>query len=66
VAACVPHSLILCGLQIVARLAVISWFAIVFTGGLPERLAKLLCLYLRYNGRATVKAGFRCGARLSR
>lgn len=38
-AAGVPHFLIFCGLQIVARVAVISWLAILLTGRLPEGLA---------------------------
>jgi Domain of unknown function (DUF4389) len=55
----IPHFLILYGLQIVARaVAVIGWFAIVFTGKLPEGLASLLCLYIRYNNRALAYAGF--------
>jgi hypothetical protein len=55
----IPHFLILYGLDIVARaVAVISWFAIVFTGKLPEGLANLLCLYIRYNNRAIAYAGF--------
>lgn len=55
----IPHFLILYGLQLVARAAaVIAWFAIVFTGRLPEGLAKLLSLYIRYNNRATAYAGF--------
>jgi hypothetical protein len=55
----IPHFLILYGLQLVARaVAVIGWFAIVFTGKLPEGLANLLCLYIRYNNRATAYAGF--------
>jgi hypothetical protein len=54
-----PHFLILYGLQLVARAAaVISWFAILFTGKLPEGLANLLCLYIRYNNRAAAYAGF--------
>ncbi len=55
----IPHFLILYGLQLVARaVAVISWFAILFTGKLPEGLANLLCLYIRYNNRAGAYAGF--------
>ena len=55
----IPHFLILYGLDIVARaVAVISWFAIVFTGKLPEGLANLLSLYIRYNNRAVAYAGF--------
>jgi hypothetical protein len=55
----IPHFLILYGLELVARaVAVISWFAILFTGKLPEGLASLLCLYIRYNNRAWAYAGF--------
>jgi Domain of unknown function (DUF4389) len=55
----IPHFLILYGLQLVARaVAVISWFAILFTGKLPEGLASLLCLYIRYNNRVGAYAGF--------
>jgi Domain of unknown function (DUF4389) len=55
----IPHFLNLYGLQIVARaVAVISWFAIVFTGKMPEGLATLQCLYIRYSNRAVTYAGF--------
>ena len=55
----IPHFLILYGLQLVARaIAIISWFAILFTGKLPEGLANLLCLYIRYNNRTWAYAGF--------
>ena len=54
-----PHFLVLYGLDIVARaVAVIGWFAIVFTGRLPEGLANLLCLFIRYNNHALAYAGF--------
>ena len=33
-------------------IAIISWFAIVFTGRLPEGLANLQCLVVRYQARA--------------
>ncbi len=55
----IPHFMILYGLEIVARaVAVISWFAIVFTGRLPDGLASLMCLFIRYNNRAVAYAGF--------
>lgn len=55
----IPHFLILYGLEIAARaVAVVAWFAIVFTGKLPEGLANLLCLFIRYNNRASAYAGF--------
>jgi hypothetical protein len=55
----IPHFAILYGLQLVARAAaIISWFAILFTGKLPEGLANMVGLYIRYNNRASVYAGF--------
>jgi Domain of unknown function (DUF4389) len=55
----IPHFAILYGLQLVARaVAIISWFAILFTGKLPEGLANMLGLYIRYNNRASAYAGF--------
>jgi Domain of unknown function (DUF4389) len=55
----IPHFAILYGLQLVARAAaIISWFAIVFTGKLPEGLANMVGLYIRYNNRASAYAGF--------
>jgi|SRR5215471_9353647 len=55
----IPHLLILNGLQLVARaVAVVGWFAIVFTGRLPEGLANLLSLYIRYDNRVVAYAGF--------
>jgi Domain of unknown function (DUF4389) len=55
----IPHLLILNALQTVSRVvAVVSWFAIVFTGKLPDGLARLQCLYIRYNNRTIAYAGF--------
>ena len=55
----IPHFMILYGLELVARaVAIIGWFAILFTGKLPEGLASLLCLYIRYNNRVWAYAGF--------
>jgi hypothetical protein len=55
----IPHFMILYGLQFVARAAaIIGWFAIVFTGKLPEGLANMLSLYIRYDNRAVAYAGF--------
>jgi hypothetical protein len=55
----IPHFAILYGLQLVARaVAIISWFAILFTGKLPEGLANMIGLYIRYNNRASAYAGF--------
>ena len=54
-----PHYLVLYGLGIVSgAVAVISWFAIVFTGKLPAGLAGLQVLYVRYQERATLYAAF--------
>ncbi len=45
----IPHMIVLYVLQLVAEvIAVISWFVILFTGELPEGLANMQCLYLRY------------------
>jgi hypothetical protein len=55
----IPHFLILNALQFVARaVAVVGWFAIVFTGTLPEGLANLLSLFIRYDNRVIAYAGF--------
>jgi hypothetical protein len=55
----IPHLLILNALQTVSRVvAVVSWFAIVFTGTLPDGLARLQSLYIRYNNRTIAYAGF--------
>jgi Domain of unknown function (DUF4389) len=55
----IPHFAILYGLQLVARAAaIIGWFAILFTGKLPEGLANMVGLYIRYNNRASAYAGF--------
>jgi len=49
----IPH-LVLANLlgNVAAVIAVISWFAIVFTGRLPEGLANFQCLVIRYQARA--------------
>jgi hypothetical protein len=45
----IPHLVIVSVLRTVAEVVgVISWFAIVFTGSLPEGLANFQALYLRY------------------
>jgi hypothetical protein len=55
----IPHFIILYVLGIVAEIAVIlGWFAILFTGKLPEGLANLVCLYIRYNNRTLAYAAF--------
>jgi hypothetical protein len=46
----VPHFIVLYALQIMSRVVgIISWFAIVFTGKLPEGLANVQVMYIRYN-----------------
>jgi hypothetical protein len=55
----IPHFIILYVLGIITEIAVIiGWFAILFTGKLPEGLANLVCLYIRYNNRTVAYAGF--------
>ena len=55
----IPHFIVLYVLGVVAEVvAIIGWFAIVFTGKLPEGLANLVGLYIRYNNRAVTYAGF--------
>lgn len=49
----IPHLLIANVLNdLGAVIALISWFAIVFTGRLPEGLASFQCLVIRYQARA--------------
>ena len=49
----IPHLMIANVLGNVANvIAIISWFAIVFTGRLPEGLAGFQCLVIRYQARA--------------
>lgn len=49
----IPHMAIAYVLtQVASIVAVISWFAIVFTGALPGGLANFQCLVIRYNARA--------------
>jgi len=55
----VPHFIILYGLQVLAQvIALVSWFAIVFTGALPEGLANIQMMYLRYEVRTYTFAAF--------
>jgi hypothetical protein len=45
----IPHFAVLYGLRVLGQaVAVISWFAIVFTGELPESLANLQTMWMRY------------------
>jgi hypothetical protein len=49
----IPHVAIAYVLsQLAGLIAVISWFAIVFTGQLPEGLANFQCMAIRYQARA--------------
>jgi hypothetical protein len=55
----IPHLIISNVLDNLARVvAVVSWFAIVFTGRLPAGLANLQCMAIRYSARALTYAGF--------
>jgi hypothetical protein len=55
----IPHVLVVDVLATVARLlAVISWFAILFTGRLPAGLAGFQAMYLRYALRTVTYSGF--------
>src|SRR5712691_3314318 len=55
----IPHFVVLYGLQILSRaVGVISWFVIVFTGKLPDGLANVQVMYLRYMLRTYTFAGF--------
>jgi hypothetical protein len=55
----IPHLIMVNVLGFVAEVvAVISWFAILFTGKLPEGLAGVQALYLRYVNRTYAYAGF--------
>ena len=55
----IPHFLVLYALRILAEvIAVISWFAIVFTGNLPEAFANLQSMYIRYEQRVYTYAEF--------
>ena len=55
----VPHYLVLRGLEYLSgAVAVISWFAIVFTGRLPEGLASAQHLYIRYSNRTVSYVAF--------
>jgi Domain of unknown function (DUF4389) len=55
----IPHFVVVYVLGAVAEiLAIISWFAILFTGRLPKGIADFQCLYLRYSARTWFYAGF--------
>lgn len=55
----VPHYIVLYALGFLSQaVAVVSWFVILFTGRLPDGLAGVQCLYLRYLNRTYAYAGF--------
>jgi uncharacterized protein DUF4389 len=55
----IPHAVILYFVSIIAGvIAFIAWFAILFTGKLPDSFAGLIALYVRYSNRVTVYSGF--------
>jgi hypothetical protein len=55
----IPHFIVLYGLNLVSQVvAFVSWFAIVFTGQLPEGLANVQVMCLRYSTRTYTYAAF--------
>jgi hypothetical protein len=55
----IPHFMVLYALRsVVEILAIISWFIIVFTGGLPDGIARVQAMFLRYQARVSLYAGF--------
>ena len=55
----IPHMVVLYALGIVSEVvAVVSWFAILFTGKQPEGLAGVQSMYLRYSMRVFAFVGF--------
>ena len=55
----IPHFAVLYGLRVLGQVvAVISWFAIVFTGQLPESFANLQSMWMRYEIRTYTFALF--------
>src|SRR5690348_17736496 len=54
-----PHYIVLYGLRILSEvIAFISWFAILFTGRLPEQFANIQAMYMRYEVRTYTYAAF--------
>ena len=54
-----PHFVILYAFRVVAEVvSVVAWFAILFTGALPESLANLQVMFLRYETRIYIYACF--------
>jgi hypothetical protein len=57
----IPHLIILYGLRILAEVVgIISWFVILFTGELPEGLANVQMMYMRYELRVYTFYLFMC------
>ena len=55
----IPHFIVLYALGMLGSIvAFISWFVILFTGKLPDGLAGIQVMCLRYQERATIYAGF--------
>ena len=55
----IPHFIVSYVLMIVAEVCgVIAWFAILFTGKMPQGLANMICLAIRYQSRTSAYAGF--------
>jgi hypothetical protein len=54
-----PHLVVLSALRtLVETLAVISWFVIIFTGRLPDGIAKVQAMHLRYQARVALYTEF--------
>ncbi len=54
-----PHLLIAGALEnVTGALAIVSWFVVLFTGRLPEGLAKFQIMIVRYTTRAELYSGF--------
>lgn len=55
----IPHAVVASVLGAVAEVvAFIGWFAILFTGKMPESFPGLIALYIRFNNRVTAYGGF--------
>jgi hypothetical protein len=55
----IPHWIVLYGIGIVSGVAAfIAWFAILFTGRMPEGLGKVQALYIRYYTRTAIYSAF--------
>ena len=55
----IPHFVVLYGLGILSQaIGLVSWFVILFTGSLPEGLANLQVMYMRYSTRTSLFAAF--------